>query len=122
MTSLGHSRSELDEHADAVAGRAAAERVAAMGDFLRAEIAAGRLDVVQRERDLADVSHHAHDRERMPFDHQGRAGDPARRVAEQEHSEVGDVLRLLDALTPFGITNLEMPATPERVWRAIEEA
>ncbi len=29
---------------------------------------------------------------------------------------------VIDALTPFGVTNLEMPATPERVWRAIEEA
>jgi aerobic carbon-monoxide dehydrogenase large subunit len=29
---------------------------------------------------------------------------------------------VVDALTPFGITNLDMPATPERVWRAIEEA
>jgi aerobic carbon-monoxide dehydrogenase large subunit len=29
---------------------------------------------------------------------------------------------VVDALTPFGITNLAMPATPERVWRAIEEA
>jgi carbon-monoxide dehydrogenase large subunit len=29
---------------------------------------------------------------------------------------------LVDALSPYGITDLEMPATPERVWRAIEEA
>jgi carbon-monoxide dehydrogenase large subunit len=29
---------------------------------------------------------------------------------------------VVDALSPFGITDLEMPATPERVWRAIEEA
>jgi aerobic carbon-monoxide dehydrogenase large subunit len=29
---------------------------------------------------------------------------------------------VVDGLTPFGIANLEMPATPERVWRAIEEA
>ena len=27
-----------------------------------------------------------------------------------------------DALAPFGVTNIEMPATPERVWRALEEA
>ena len=27
-----------------------------------------------------------------------------------------------DALRPFGITDIEMPATPERVWRAIAEA
>jgi aerobic carbon-monoxide dehydrogenase large subunit len=29
---------------------------------------------------------------------------------------------VVDALSPFGIANMEMPATPERVWRAIEEA
>jgi aerobic carbon-monoxide dehydrogenase large subunit len=29
---------------------------------------------------------------------------------------------VVDALTPFGINDIEMPATPERVWRAIEEA
>lgn len=27
-----------------------------------------------------------------------------------------------DALSPYGITDIEMPATPERVWRAISEA
>jgi aerobic carbon-monoxide dehydrogenase large subunit len=27
-----------------------------------------------------------------------------------------------DALRPFGVTDLDMPATPERVWRALEEA
>jgi carbon-monoxide dehydrogenase large subunit len=29
---------------------------------------------------------------------------------------------LADALSPLGITHLEMPATPERVWRAIRDA
>jgi aerobic carbon-monoxide dehydrogenase large subunit len=29
---------------------------------------------------------------------------------------------VIDALSPYGITDLDMPATPERVWRAIEEA
>jgi len=29
---------------------------------------------------------------------------------------------VIDALAPFGVTDLEMPATPERVWRALEEA
>jgi carbon-monoxide dehydrogenase large subunit len=29
---------------------------------------------------------------------------------------------VVDALSPYGITDMEMPATPERVWRAIEEA
>ncbi len=28
---------------------------------------------------------------------------------------------VVDALVPFGVTDLDMPATPERVWRAIEE-
>jgi aerobic carbon-monoxide dehydrogenase large subunit len=29
---------------------------------------------------------------------------------------------VVDALSPFGVTEMGMPATPERVWRAIEEA
>jgi carbon-monoxide dehydrogenase large subunit len=29
---------------------------------------------------------------------------------------------ILDALAPFGVEDIQMPATPERVWRAIEEA
>jgi carbon-monoxide dehydrogenase large subunit len=29
---------------------------------------------------------------------------------------------VVDALKPFGVQNIDMPATPERVWRAIEEA
>ena len=28
---------------------------------------------------------------------------------------------LLDALAPLGITDLDMPATPERVFRAIDQ-
>jgi carbon-monoxide dehydrogenase large subunit len=28
---------------------------------------------------------------------------------------------VVDALTPFGVTDVEMPAKPERVWRAIQE-
>jgi carbon-monoxide dehydrogenase large subunit len=27
---------------------------------------------------------------------------------------------VIDALVPFGVTELDMPATPERVWRALE--
>ena len=27
---------------------------------------------------------------------------------------------IVDALTPFGITDIVMPATPERVWAAIQ--
>jgi carbon-monoxide dehydrogenase large subunit len=27
---------------------------------------------------------------------------------------------VIDALTPYGITDIEMPATPERVWQAIQ--
>jgi carbon-monoxide dehydrogenase large subunit len=26
---------------------------------------------------------------------------------------------LVDALRPLGVTHLDMPATPERIWRAI---
>ena len=29
---------------------------------------------------------------------------------------------VIDALAPFGVTDIDMPATPERVWRALEEA
>jgi carbon-monoxide dehydrogenase large subunit len=29
---------------------------------------------------------------------------------------------VVDALSPFGVTDVDMPASPERVWRAIEEA
>jgi carbon-monoxide dehydrogenase large subunit len=29
---------------------------------------------------------------------------------------------VLDALSPFGIEELDMPATPYRVWRAIQAA
>jgi carbon-monoxide dehydrogenase large subunit len=27
---------------------------------------------------------------------------------------------VVDALRPFGITDIDMPATPERVWRALQ--
>lgn len=29
---------------------------------------------------------------------------------------------VVDALSPFGITHLDIPLTPEKVWRAIEDA
>jgi carbon-monoxide dehydrogenase large subunit len=29
---------------------------------------------------------------------------------------------VVDALSPLGITHLDMPATPEKVWRAIRDA
>jgi len=29
---------------------------------------------------------------------------------------------VVDALAPLGISHIDMPLTPERVWRAIEEA
>ena len=29
---------------------------------------------------------------------------------------------IVDALAEFGVTHVEMPATPERVWRAIRDA
>jgi carbon-monoxide dehydrogenase large subunit len=28
---------------------------------------------------------------------------------------------VVDALRPFGVTDVRMPCTPERVWRAIQE-
>ena len=29
---------------------------------------------------------------------------------------------ILDALAPLGIDEIDMPATPERIWRAIQNA
>ena len=29
---------------------------------------------------------------------------------------------ILDALAPLGIAHIDMPATPERIWRAIRQA
>jgi carbon-monoxide dehydrogenase large subunit len=29
---------------------------------------------------------------------------------------------VIDALAPLGVRDVEMPATPERVWRAIQSA
>jgi carbon-monoxide dehydrogenase large subunit len=29
---------------------------------------------------------------------------------------------IVDALAEFGVTHIEMPATPERVWHAIQDA
>jgi aerobic carbon-monoxide dehydrogenase large subunit len=29
---------------------------------------------------------------------------------------------IVDALAEFGVTHVEMPATPERVWRAIQDS
>ncbi len=29
---------------------------------------------------------------------------------------------ILDALAPLGVTHIDMPATPERVWQAIRQA
>jgi carbon-monoxide dehydrogenase large subunit len=31
------------------------------------------------------------------------------------------ICAILDALAPLGVTHIDMPATPERVWRAIQE-
>jgi carbon-monoxide dehydrogenase large subunit len=32
------------------------------------------------------------------------------------------ICAILDALAPLGVTHIDMPATPERVWRAIQAA
>jgi carbon-monoxide dehydrogenase large subunit len=29
---------------------------------------------------------------------------------------------VVDALSPLGVTHINMPATPERVWRSIQDA
>ena len=30
--------------------------------------------------------------------------------------------RVIDALSPLGVTNIDMPATPQKVWQAIQDA
>jgi aerobic carbon-monoxide dehydrogenase large subunit len=35
---------------------------------------------------------------------------------------MGIINAILDALAPLGIAHLDMPATPERIWRAIRDA
>ncbi len=32
------------------------------------------------------------------------------------------ICAILDALAPLGVEHIDMPATPERVWRAIRDA
>jgi carbon-monoxide dehydrogenase large subunit len=32
------------------------------------------------------------------------------------------ICAVLDALAPLGVTHIDMPATPERVWRVIQAA
>ena len=32
------------------------------------------------------------------------------------------IAAVLDAVAPLGVTHIDMPATPERVWRAIQES
>jgi carbon-monoxide dehydrogenase large subunit len=32
------------------------------------------------------------------------------------------MIAILDALAPLGVTELEMPASPQNVWRAIQRA
>jgi carbon-monoxide dehydrogenase large subunit len=29
---------------------------------------------------------------------------------------------VVDALAPLGVTHIDMPATPEKVWRAVQDA
>ncbi len=52
--------------------------------------------------------------------HPSASAQPAR-AAPPRH--LGVVINaIVDALAEFGVTHVEMPATPERVWRAIREA
>ncbi|MBS0561853.1 MAG: hypothetical protein JSR21_17530, partial [Proteobacteria bacterium] len=32
------------------------------------------------------------------------------------------ICAVLDALSPLGVTHIDMPATPERIWQAIQTA
>ena len=54
---------------------------------------------------------------------------PSNALGVKGGSEAGNVATpaaivnaVLDALSPWGIEDLSLPATPERVWRAINEA
>ena len=52
-----------------------------------------------------------------------RRSRPNEPGAEEEGSKVPSVMNaLVDALSAFGIRHIDMPATPERVWRAIRNA
>ena len=45
------------------------------------------------------------------------------RRRRRHHAGAGVVVNaIVDALAEFGVTHIEMPATPERVWRAIQDA
>ena len=53
-------------------------------------------------------------------------GKPARRQGRRPgrvHRRAADLVNaILDALAPLGIEHIDMPATPERIWRAIRGA
>jgi hypothetical protein len=36
--------------------------------------------------------------------------------------DVGEISAVIEALAPLGVRSLDMPATRERVWRALREA
>jgi carbon-monoxide dehydrogenase large subunit len=65
----------------------------------------------------AGPEHHAdrHSNQRQPFGVKG-AGQAGAMAAPQTI-----ICAILDALAPLGVTHIDMPATPERVWRAIQE-
>ena len=48
----------------------------------------------------------------------GRLGNPNMTLAEDPRADP----RMIAALAPLGIEHIDMPATPERVWRAIRGA
>ena len=52
--------------------------------------------------------------------------EPARREGRGRDGAIASpaavMNAVIDGLAPFGVTDIDMPATPERVWRAIQEA
>ena len=52
----------------------------------------------------------------------GTIADPAVRHRGTIASTPAVVNAIVDALRPFGVSDVPMPCTPERVWRAIQEA
>ena len=69
--------------------------------------------------DLPSLHHRPHrSRRRRPTRSASRASARPARIA----STPAVINAVVDALRPFGVNDIQMPATPERVWRAIHGA
>ena len=52
----------------------------------------------------------------------GSSDAPAPGYAYTPEKIGAQILAVLDALSPFGITHLDMPLTPPRIWTAVQRA